>query len=411
MKEITFIRHARSEANDTLIWNGRTDTALSGAGEEQLDSIGRRLKGNSFDVVVSSPLQRARRTAEAFSDDVVIDDDFIEIDLGKWDGLSREEVMASDGERLKEAFATRTVPMGETGETITEAGERILNAVEKLVDTMPDDSSAAVVTHGGLLQTILNRFLPGDERRVHGFVDNTSLTRIKIHGDRHRLASFNDTGHLGPRSQQVQDSLEAGLPVLALVRHGETRANVERRWQGHSDWDLNELGYRQAEALGNHYGKWDTVFSSPLKRARQTAEYVTKAVPIFMDDLREMNMGIWEGMTTDEIEAQWPELIERIYTDGEDVKRGETGETWAELTTRFRGALDGVTPAPGEPTVVVAHGGAIRSYISSLTATTDSYSESLYTPRNTGVSHVAITEKGPLIIDYGVAFHVEGMDV
>ncbi len=411
MKEITFIRHARSEANDNGIWNGRSDSALSVAGEEQLDSIGRRLKGHSFDVVVSSPLERARRTAEAFSDDVVIDDAFIEIDLGRWDGLSSDEVLKTDGERLKQSVTDRTLPMGETGESLTRAGERILNAVERLVDTMSDDSSAAVVTHGGLLQTVLHNFLPGGDRRVHSFVDNTSLTRIKVHGGRHRLASFNDTGHLGPRSFQVQEFLEAGHPVLALVRHGETRANVERRWQGHSNWDLNELGYRQAEALGLHYGKWDTVFSSPLKRARQTAEYVTNSVPIFMDDLREMNMGIWEGMTTDEIEAKWPELIERIYTHGEDVKRGETGETWAELTTRFRGAVDGVTPATGEPTVIVAHGGAIRSYISSLTATTDSYSESLYTPRNTGVSHVALTDKGPMIIDYGVAFHLEGMDV
>jgi broad specificity phosphatase PhoE len=356
-------------------------------------------------------LERARRTAEAFSDDVVIDDAFIEIDLGRWDGLSSDEVLETDGERLKQSVADRIMPMGETGESLTEAGERILSAVERLVDTMPDDSSAAVVTHGGLLQTVLHNFLPGGDRRVHTFVDNTSLTRIKVHGGRHRLASFNDTGHIGPRSLQVQEFLEAGHPVLALVRHGETRANVERRWQGHSDWDLNELGYRQAEALGLHYGTWDTVFSSPLKRARQTAEYVTNAVPIFMDDLREMNMGIWEGMTTDEIEAQWPELIERIYTHGEDVKRGETGETWAELTTRFRGAVDGVTPATGEPTVIVAHGGAIRSYISSLTTTTDSYSESLYTPRNTGVSHVAVTDKGPMIIDYAVAFHLEGMDV
>lgn len=411
MKEITFVRHARSEANDTGIWNGRSDSALSADGEAQLDAIGRRLKGHRFDVVVSSPLQRARLTAEAFSDEVVIDDEFIELDLGKWEGLSRDDVIAADGEMLKKAVLTRTVPMGETGESLNEAGERVLNAVEKLIVTLPDDSSAAVVTHGGLLQTIVHRFLPGAARRVHAYVNNTSLTRIKVQDSRYRLASFNDTGHLGARSAQVLEFLEAGVPVVALIRHGETRANVERRWQGHSDWDLNELGYRQAEALGNHYGRWDTVFSSPLKRARQTAEHVTNGDPVFMEDLREMNMGIWEGLTTDEIGAKWPELIERIYTDGEDVKRGETGENWAELTARFRAAIDGVPTAKGEPTLVVAHGGAIRSYISSLTATTDTYSESLYTPRNTGISHVAFTEAGPLIVDYGVAAHLEGMDV
>jgi broad specificity phosphatase PhoE len=59
------------------------------------------------------------------------------------------------------------------------------------------------------------------------------------------------------------------------------------------------------------------------------------------------------------------------------------------------------------PTVVVAHGGAIRAYVSSLTVTADTHSESLYTPGNTSVTHVAMTAEGPLLLDYGVAAHVE----
>jgi broad specificity phosphatase PhoE len=57
--------------------------------------------------------------------------------------------------------------------------------------------------------------------------------------------------------------------------------------------------------------------------------------------------------------------------------------------------------------VVVAHGGAIRAYVGSLTSTTDSHAESLYTPKNTSVTHIAFTEDGPLILDYGVATHLE----
>jgi broad specificity phosphatase PhoE len=56
---------------------------------------------------------------------------------------------------------------------------------------------------------------------------------------------------------------------------------------------------------------------------------------------------------------------------------------------------------------VVAHGGAIRAYVSSLTATNDSHSESLYTPGNTSVTHVAMTHDGPLLLDYAVAPHLE----
>lgn len=120
-------------------------------------------------------------------------------------------------------------------------------------------------------------------------------------------------------------------------------------------------------------------------------------------------MGLWEGLTSDEIYETWPDLMGTIYRDGIDLKRGETGESWGELGGRIRATLHGLAPAEDEPTLVVAHGGAIRSYVSSLTETTDSHSESLYTPANTSVTHVALTNSGPLILDYAVSAHLEGL--
>jgi broad specificity phosphatase PhoE len=347
-------------------------------------------------------LERARHTAAAFSDDVEIDAEFIEIDLGRWDGWTSEEVQSQDGAALRAAVTDRTSPMGSTGESLNEAGQRVLNAIDKLVATMPDETTAAVVTHGGLLQTVLHRFLPGGSHRVHSFADNTSITSVKVFDEHSRLASFNDTGHLGPRSSQVSEFLAAGEPVVSLIRHGQTRANVEQRWQGQG-------GYLQAQALGTHYGRWNTVFSSPLQRARNTAGFVAATDPVVVDDLKEVNMGDWEGLTTTEIAARWPDMLEQIYQKGIDLKRGATGESWAELTMRVRSALETIQLAKGEPTVVIAHGGAIRAYISSLTASNDTYAESLYTPPNTSISHVALTDRGPLILDYGVATHLEGL--
>lgn len=411
MKEITFIRHAESAANRAGIWNGRSDGPLSEEGHAQVESLGERLAQASFDVVVSSPLERARRTAAAFADEFVLDPEFVEIDLGRWDGWTTEEVQSQDSAALRTAISERTSPMGATGETLNEAGERVLNAVDKLVASLPDEASAAVVTHGGLLQTILHQYLPGGTHRAHSFVDNTAITTIRFFDDDHsRLASFNDTGHLGPRSSQVAEYLGAGRPVVTLIRHGQTKANVEQRWQGQGDWDLDELGYRQAAALGSFYGQWNTVFSSPLQRARNTAGFVANSDPVLVDDLKELHMGEWEGLTTPEIEARWPDVLEEIYVKGVDLKRGSTGESFAELTSRFTSAIETIEPASGEPTVVVAHGGAIRAYISSLTASTDTYAESLYTPRNTSFSHVALTDRGPLILDYGVAPHLETLD-
>jgi probable phosphoglycerate mutase len=411
MKTVTFVRHAESAANAAGIWNGRSDGPLSETGLAQLDSLGKRFSASQFDVVVSSPLGRAQQTAASFADDVVIDDGFTELDLGRWEGSSGDEVRSRDGEALQSAVSDKSQPFGDSGESLDQGGRRIAAAVDRLVESMPDGGSAAVVTHGGLLQTYLNRFLPGDGHRVHAFVNNTSITRIKVYNNRPRLAVFNDTGHLGPLSVEVKKSLESGEPVLALVRHGRTRANVEQRWQGQRDWDLDELGYVQAQALAEYYGQWGTVFSSPLQRAHHTANHLASGIPTVVEDLQELNMGRWEDLTSDEIDAQFPGVLESIYQDGKDLPRGETGETWAQLTTRFRSAIDAVSVAEGEPTVIVAHGGAIRAYISSLTATKDTHAESLYTVANTSVSHVALTPNGPMILDYSVAPHIEGLDV
>lgn len=411
MKSVTLIRHAESAANVAGIWNGRSDGPLSESGEEQLDALGKRLSGAEFDLVVSSPLKRAQRTAEAFTDDVTVDEEFTELDLGRWEGWTADEVRDTDGEALKLAVSDSSIGFGHTGESLDAGEARIGAAIDRLVASMPEGSSAAVVTHGGLLQTYLSRFLPSDAHRVHAIPDNTSITTVKFHHDRPRLAVFNDTGHLGPRSAEVTKSLEAGEPVLALVRHGRTRANVEQRWQGQRDWDLDELGYIQAKALAEYYGQWGTVFSSPLQRAHNTALHLASNIPTVVEDLQELNMGKWEDLTSVEIDEQFPGVLDQIYLHGNDLPRGETGETWAQLTARFRSAVESVAFASGEPTVIVAHGGAIRAYISSLTATKDTHAESLYTVANTSVSHVAITKRGPMILDYSVAPHIEGLDL
>ena len=407
-KEIVLVRHAESQANLDGVWNGRTDGGLSPAGERSLEALGERLSRWHFDAVISSPLSRARKTAESFSDEVTIDEDFVEIHLGKWEGMSYADVQDLHGEELREATSTRTVPMGTHGETLEQVAERALGAVDRLFATMGEDETVAVVTHGGFLQAVLHRHLAGDRRRVHSFTANTGITRLVHQFGRPRLASFNDTGHLGPFSPTVEAYVRSGTPVLALIRHGRTKANVERRWQGRGDWDLDEVGARQAELLGKWYGRHPFVYSSPLKRARSTAEHVAQDGVIEIDDLMEMHMGEWEGLTTEEIFEEWPEEVSTIYRDGVDLPRGGTGESWSDLTLRVATAVAELDHSPDGITLAVAHGGAIRSYISSLTVTDDTHAQSLMTPPNTSISHIALTERGPEIVDFGVATHLEG---
>jgi broad specificity phosphatase PhoE len=406
-KEIVFIRHAESEANVAGVWHGRTDGPLSETGEASLEALAKRMSRWDFDIVVSSPLTRTYQTAKAISSDVVVDEDWVEMDVGGWEELTFEETDRSHADELRASFTDWDVPMGGTGESMNQVARRAHAAMDRVLARLGESGRAAVVTHGGLLQTILERLLPAHGRRVHPIVANTSLTRVVAQWGRTRLATFNDTGHLGPRNRWVAHHLERGTPVFALVRHGQTKANMERRWQGHGDWDLDEEGHRQAELLGEWYGRSATVYTSPLRRAMATAERLAAGEIVPVEGLREMHMGEWEGLTSEEIADQWPDAMDTIYRHGVDLRRGGTGESWGELTARVRAAITGLAPATGEPTVVVAHGGAIRSYVSSLTDTDDSFSESLFTPQNTSVSHVALTPEGTVILDFGVATHLE----
>ena len=182
------------------------------------------------------------------------------------------------------------------------------------------------------------------------------------------------------------------------------------RWQGQGDWDLDDLGRRQAKALGDWYGQASIVYSSPLKRASSTAGYMAGSRVGAVGALKGVSVGDWAGLTTTESAERWRKELETIFREGVDLRRGETGESWGELTSRVSNAVRGLKHAADEPTIVVAHGGAIRAYISSLTMTSDTHAESLFTPANTSVSHVAKTERGPEILDYAVATHLESLE-
>ncbi|MDU0826177.1 MAG: histidine phosphatase family protein, partial [Negativicoccus succinicivorans] len=93
---------------------------------------------------------------------------------------------------------------------------------------------------------------------------------------------------------------------LLLARHGETKWNLEGRYQGQVDTELSELGQTQGEKLGESLRAVpiDAVLASPLRRARETAEYCAKwhGLPVVADaDLTEIAHGAWEGKLVAEV--------------------------------------------------------------------------------------------------------------
>ena len=101
--------------------------------------------------------------------------------------------------------------------------------------------------------------------------------------------------------------------TFAFIRHGQTEWNRELRLQGSSDIPLNDTGREQArEAVGVLSGtRWDAVVSSPLSRARETAQIIADGLGITLgesyDELVERHYGDGEGATAEDIEARWPQ--------------------------------------------------------------------------------------------------------
>ena len=125
---------------------------------------------------------------------------------------------------------------------------------------------------------------------------------------------------------------------LILVRHGATKLNQERRIQGVSDLGLNETGKKQAEALARALKdvKVDIIYTSPLRRARETALAISRfhqVEVVTLDGLKELDVGEVDGMTYDEMRLHHSEFFTQWMSDFTSV-RLPGGGTVPELRDR-----------------------------------------------------------------------------
>lgn len=410
--EITFLRHGQSEANEAGIWQGsRHGGRLTRLGESQASAVAARLLKNPPDLIITSGLDRTNQTAAPLGLPVEVDAAWKEMDLGLWDGMTFSEISEIYSDELIAVFTGQEVPMGRTGETILQISDRVSAALDALQSRLDDGDRAVVVTHGGIVET-LARLHWKIEAPTSAFAGpaNTSLTSFRhVHGHL-RLATYNDTGHLGPLNEWALEKLDKGDPLLTFVRHGETDANLQQLVQGQTDWGLNDRGREQAGKLAKWYGPQRSVFASPLGRAAETAAAIAADGVTEVSEFAEISFGSWEGKTFDELQTADgdSELADRIFRRGEDLPRGGDGETWAQLSERMTAGVEKVVAANGERRItVVSHGGAIRAY--ALGNMGVGWPDVLDTivPANTAVTHVVLTREGPVLADYAVAAHLE----
>ena len=153
------------------------------------------------------------------------------------------------------------------------------------------------------------------------------------------------------------------MTTLWLVRHGQTDWNLTGRWQGQASHapELNDVGRTQALSIRDQLKnvRFSAVYSSDLLRSRQTAELIAEpfGLPVTLEPrLREMNLGSWEGMLSDDIRAQFPQELMMRDLDPLNT-RAPQGESPLEVAARVYAAMDDIAAKhPGNSVLIVGHG-------------------------------------------------------
>ena len=152
-----------------------------------------------------------------------------------------------------------------------------------------------------------------------------------------------------------------------IVRHGETAWNIEGRFQGQIDTELNEKGLRQAELVAQRLSskKFDAVISSPLKRALHTAHKITRLSGqddvMIENALIEINHGDWEGCHADQIEKRWGQLLKKWHKTPEFVTMpGVGGESLNDIEKRSVGFINQIADTYNGDVLLVSHDAVIK---------------------------------------------------
>ena len=194
MTSLVVVRHGRTLANAQGLLLGRLDVELDPLGRRQAEALARAVLDSSGPItaVVSSPLERTRETAGAMGLPVVVDDRFIELDYGEYDGRPLSDVSPEvwSAWRHDPSFC----PPG--GETLAEVSERVVAGCLDWAERA-DGGAVVIVTHVSPLKAAVAWALGvGDETGWRTRVDPASITRIAVDGPVPVLRSFNETGHL-----------------------------------------------------------------------------------------------------------------------------------------------------------------------------------------------------------------------
>jgi len=162
---------------------------------------------------------------------------------------------------------------------------------------------------------------------------------------------------------------------IVLVRHGATDWNLQGRCQGSTDRDLSDVGIRQADQIAELLSEQEinAIYSSSLRRAQQTAERISQPhkLPVLIEeDVRELDHGELEGLTFNEIKANYGDFLVRWRSEPAEICV-PGGERLADVAERAWNGLNQIVQrhADAERILVVSHNFPILGIVCRVSGT------------------------------------------
>ncbi|WP_269618793.1 histidine phosphatase family protein [Zhongshania sp. BJYM1] len=184
---------------------------------------------------------------------------------------------------------------------------------------------------------------------------------------------------------------------IHFVRHAQTYANIDKVWHGHTDTELTPEGYEQTRKLGAYFSNYlrpDVIYTSPLQRARITAEAIAKPFDLSVihdPRLMELDLGDWEGVTFQSLSKEDTNAMAELVNNPDYCS--PNGESQNVVKLRMLAAISEISAKhPNENIVIVSHGVAISialaHYLDDDTTQWPKYSKS-----NTAFSELCLSSK------------------
>lgn len=385
---VILVRHGKSTYNLERRIQGRLDKSiLTEPGRATARLVGETLSSIDFDAAYSSPLQRAKETAEIILSHLTNPpqlqpiDKLMEIDLPVWEGMLRQEVI----DRFPEAYRKwQQQPHAFSMKLPSDGGEiehfpvqAIFASARKfwqeILSRHSSGGTILVVAHNGINRALIAtaaEIAPDYYQSIqqsncgisvinfaHSPVD-PPLQGGKERGFSVQLESMNLTSHVGEIFPKPRDGHQG--PRLLLVRHGETDWNRAGKFQGQIDVPLNDNGREQAQKAAEFLKdvKLDFAISSSMLRPKETAEIILQyheGLQLELrDGLREISHGLWEGKFESEIEELYPGLLQEWKTNPENVQMPE-GENLQQVWSRAIADWQEIVRSVSGTGIVVAH--------------------------------------------------------